>query len=136
MAGVVFRREFGDLVEELLGDSELDEDSDQEIAEMDTERYNNNDEDLSGYVRDFKTKVLSGKKIETTYIRSDTNKKFRFPRLDLEDSESSIQSLEGVRFYRLQDQNEKCPYTDSDKLAVIIRKAGKLMQHQLSHHLR
>lgn len=136
MAGLTLRREFCGLVEELLDDSQSVEDSEQELADLDTERYNNNDEDLTNYVREFKTKVIFCYQIETTYIRSDANKTFRFPKHAADDSESSIQSLEDVRFYRLEDQNEHHPYNDSEKLAVVIQKASKLMQHQLSHYLR
>ena len=136
MASLTLRREFCDLVQELINDSESEEDSEQELIDMDTERYNNNDEDLTNYVREFKTKVSASEQIETTYIKSDVNKAFRFPRADIDDSESSIQSLEGARFYKLDNQNEKYPYSDSEKLAVVIQMAGKLMPQQLSHYLR
>lgn len=136
MAGLTLRREFCDLVQELIDDSESEDDSEQELMDMDTERYNNNDEDLTNYVREFKTKVVACEQIETTYIKSDANKAYRFPRIEVDDSESSIQSLEAVRFYKLESQNEKHPYSDSEKLAVVVQMAGKLMHHQLTHYLR
>ena len=131
------RQDFGQLVKEIIDESESEEDSDQEIENMDTDRYNNNDEDLTSYVREFKTKVSSSHQIETTYIRSDANKTFRFPKMnDFSDSESSLRSLDNVRYYRLSDQNDSKGYSDPEKLAVVIRKAGRLLRHQLSHHLR
>lgn len=55
------RKEFAELVNELLVDSDSDDtNSEEDIEQLDTERYNNNDEDLTNYVREFKTKVTEG----------------------------------------------------------------------------
>ena len=51
------RREFSAIVRDIVDNSDSKEDSDEELEQMDTDRYNNNDEDLTSYVREFKTKV-------------------------------------------------------------------------------
>lgn len=44
-------------IRELLYDSDESIVSEDDVHSMDTERYNDNDEDLVGYVREFKSKV-------------------------------------------------------------------------------
>lgn len=131
------RRRFRRLVRETLAESE-DEEQSEDLGLMNTERFNDNDEELVAYVREFKARVRVGDQIEGEYIKSDTNKRFVFPRASNyhDDSETSIRSLEAVKYYDLAQQNDDLPLQDCEKLAVVIREAGKQLPHQLSHQLR
>lgn len=52
------------------------------------------------------------------------------------DSEGSIQSLTGVRYYRLESQNNGKELHDSDMLACIIEEAAKLHKNEIKHLVR
>jgi hypothetical protein len=52
------------------------------------------------------------------------------------DSERSIQSLQNVRYYRLESQNDHKHLSDHEMLASIIEEAGKLNRHDVTHLIR
>jgi hypothetical protein len=133
------RKQFVQSIRQLLNDSEELEDSDELLKDMDSEIYHDNDEDLIQYAKQYKTKVAPTHKIENRYIRSETNKNFLFPAKDSHqsiDSEKSIQSLQNVRYYRLESQNDRKSLSDHEMLACIIEEAGKLNRYDVTHLLR
>lgn len=80
------REAFRAAVREMLYDSDDSVDSDDDTRSMDTEKFNDNDEDLVGYVREFKGKVirmLSRSKAHTSIARQIRNMYFLKDRLNL-----------------------------------------------------
>jgi hypothetical protein len=80
------RDAFRAAVRELLYDSDDSVDSDDDARSMDTEKFNDNDEDLVGYVREFKGKVMTmlfRSKAHTSIVRLIRNMYFLKYRLNL-----------------------------------------------------
>lgn len=116
------------------------------LPRMDTELFNDNDEECIEYVRDFKAKVVVVfKQIEQKYGKSQLNRDYEFPRRNLKgfgssqislDSERSLESLNGVTFYLLDSQNDKRPFNPVERLAASIKVLGKLSINELRHQFR
>jgi len=127
---LMIRKDCLSLVRDTLNDSNDNSESRDGLDRMDTEQYLDKDEDLIEYVRAFKAKI------EARYIRSKTNTAYAFPRLDEhEDSEASIQSLQGIRYYNIESQNDHRILNDTERLAIIIMEAGKLSYRELVYEL-
>lgn len=79
------------------------------------------------------------RKVERKYRKSTTNKTYYFPKLpniDLDDSETSITSLQGVEYYNLHRQNEKVILSDTEQLVELIHELGKISKEKLLEKLK
>lgn len=72
--------------------------------------------------------------MQEKYNQSSVNRNYEFPRGnspgsyrdDLEDSESSLVSLEHVLFYDLKKQNDNKPIDENDQLVELLYSIGKM----------
>jgi hypothetical protein len=65
--------------------------------------------------------------VKEKFKQSETNK-FKFPKENIRDSESSLKSLEGIEKYDLEKQNDNRVLDDDEKLVEMIfelREIGK-----------
>lgn len=80
--------------------------------------------------------------MERKFKRSKINKNYRLPkeafvvdRNTLDDSESSIGSLEGVTYYDLRVQNQKNVLDKTERLVELLLELGSMEYQELYLHL-